>query len=74
MKFRSTEYKLKDINEIYENIPEETKKYAYPGGTIEYPGFKLDIDPGSFPATSSLNVILGINGSAVVLLRQRDKA
>lgn len=63
IKFRSAEYKLTDVGEICDKTIESNMRYGYAPKTITYPKFKCMIKEGSFPTSSSINIILGENGS-----------
>lgn len=63
IKFRTSEYKLKDINEIYEQTTVNMFRHEYPAFEIEYPHFKCKVKNGSFLQGANINIILGVNGS-----------
>jgi ATP-binding cassette, sub-family E, member 1 len=64
MRFRTNEYKLNDLNEVSTVIiTDSTHLHTYPMTSISYENFNCYIAGGSFPTKSSINVILGENGS-----------
>jgi ATP-binding cassette subfamily E protein 1 len=68
MKFRSDEFQIKQLREADDDTGIETREYTYDGTVIEYPNFKLLVDPGTFPASSSITLILGKNGTGKTTL------
>ena len=63
VKFRTAGYKLNDVGEIYEKPIETTITHSYSETIINYPNYTCKIESGTFPISSSINIILGENGS-----------
>ncbi len=63
MRFREEPYHVKSINEYDKDQVVITDKVPYDEIIVEYPKFKLTAEAGSFPARTSISVILGENGT-----------
>jgi len=63
MKFRSEPYHMKNIGDYDKDQVIINDKVPYDEAIVEYDKFKLIIQPGTFPARSSLTVVLGENGT-----------
>lgn len=65
MRFRSESYSYgKNLELGYEeDITEGLFDYPYSKIDVEYDGFKLSVDAGSFPSHSAITLVLGENGT-----------
>lgn len=68
MRFRTNEYDIISLNysesaNLETGIKMKNEIITYPKTTIEYPNYQLEIESGQILAESSVNVIMGKNGT-----------
>lgn len=63
MRFRDNIYNFKELTMTDDDISKSELKIPYSAGEVEFPKFKLKINAGILPLSSSMTVILGENGT-----------
>jgi ATP-binding cassette subfamily E protein 1 len=63
MRFRKTEYNFNDINNVDPMVLKNEAMCDYESAKISFPNFELKIEAGGYPSNTSINVILGENGT-----------
>lgn len=72
MYIRKDSLQNKKVEIAYENdVTNNVTNFPYPNIKVEFDGFRLDADAGTFPVKSSLTIIMGENGTGKTTFLRR---